>query len=251
MKRVSAAVSMMVLSSSLMVGPSAHAVTPDNFQIVGGIWTTANMIKEYFEWRSWAGWTTIGLVDTVMTVGTGQSDGAFTKALFSNLCGGTAAGFVGAWKPSSPPGAATHIKAIVKGGTVVAASKACGWATQAYLSVIERNIPPAQNAIDSAQRNNKPNYDEIVDDKTKVNNSLVGLERKYQEVARAMTRAAARAVDYRNANCSSPTQSNICSSHDQRRRTATAAADAALVSFNNYGRDLSKNMKELGFDVKS
>ncbi|MFM9900627.1 MAG: hypothetical protein ACKVOT_06400 [Polaromonas sp.] len=251
MKRVSAAVSMLVLSSSLMVGPSAHAVTPDNGQILGGIWTTASLIKEYFDWRSWAGWGAVGVTNIVITVGTGGSNGQFTRAVFTNLCGSTAAGFVAAWRPSTEPGAATHIKAIAKAGATTAAASACGWATQAILSRIDAEIPRAQNAIDNAQRTNKPNYDEIVDDKTKVNNALLGIEQKYKEVAQSLTAAAARATEYRNANCSSPTQNNNCASLDQRRRNSQSLADSALVSFNAYGTELSKQIKELAFDVKS
>ncbi|MFW8610227.1 hypothetical protein ACOJBK_41210, partial [Rhizobium beringeri] len=61
-----------------------------------------------------------------------------------------------------------------KAGTVIAAASACGWATQAILSKIDSEIPAAQRAIDNAQRNNVPNYKEIVDDKTKVNNAFLG-----------------------------------------------------------------------------
>ncbi|WP_261321941.1 hypothetical protein [Rhizobium leguminosarum] len=88
----------------------------------------------------------------------------------ANLCGSIAAGVVAAWKPAIQPGAATHINAIVKAGSMTAA--ASGWATQAILSKINFEIPSAQKAIDNAKRNNKPNYDEIVDDKTKVNNAF-------------------------------------------------------------------------------
>jgi len=141
-----------LLSGSLLVGTSAHAVTPDNHLIVGGFWTTANMIKEYFDWRGWAGWGAVGLTNIVVIVATGDSEGAFTRALFTNLCGSTAAGFVAAWQPATGPGAASHIKAIVKSGAVSAAASACSWATQAILNRINLEIPAAQKAIDNAQK---------------------------------------------------------------------------------------------------
>ncbi|ANP88264.1 hypothetical protein [Rhizobium leguminosarum] len=239
-----------LLSGSLLAG-SAHAVTPDHGQILSGFWTTANLIKEYFDWRGWAGWSAIGLTNVVITVATGDSNGAFTRALFTNLCGSTAAGFVAAWKPATRPGAATHIKAIVKAGTVIAAASACGWATQAILSKIDSEIPAAQRAIDNAQRNNVPNYKEIVDDKTKVNNAFLGIEKNYRDTALALNKAANLMRQYRRNGCKAATQSTLCADLDRRRAIAQAEAEQALLAFNNDGKTMSANVKELGYDVKS
>lgn len=239
-----------LLSGSLLAG-SAHAVTPDNGQILSGFWTTANLVKEYFDWRGWAGWSAIGLTNVVITVGTGESNGAFTRALFTHLCGSTAAGFVGAWKPVTGPGAATHIKAIVKAGIVTAAASACGWATQAILSKIDSEIPAAQRAIDNAQRNNVPNYNEIVDDKTKVNNAFLGIEKNYRDTALALNKAEDLMSQYRRNGCKAATQSTLCTDLNRRRAIAQAEAEQELLAFNNDGKTMSANVKELGHDVKS
>ncbi|TBZ68888.1 hypothetical protein [Rhizobium leguminosarum] len=239
-----------LLSGSLLAG-SAHAVTPDNGQILSGFWTTANLVKEYFDWRGWAGWGAIGLTNVVITVATGESNGAFTRALFTNLCGSTAAGFVAAWKPATRPGAATHIKAIVKAGTVTAAASACGWATQAILSKIDSEIPAAQRAIDNAQRNNVPNYKEIVDDKTKVNNAFLGIEKNYRDTALALNKAADLMSQYRRNGCTPRTQSTLCADLYRRWANAQAEAEQKLLAFNDDGKTMSANVKELGHDVKS
>ncbi|PLT91322.1 hypothetical protein BMJ35_08615, partial [Sinorhizobium medicae] len=140
-----------LLSGSLLAG-SAHAVTPDNHQILSNFWTTANLIKETFDWRGWAGWGAVGATNVLITVATGASDGALTKVAFTSLCGSIAAGFVAAWKPADGPGAASHIKAIVKSGSVAAAASACGWATQAILKKTDSEMSAAHNAIDKAKR---------------------------------------------------------------------------------------------------
>ncbi|MDX0937463.1 hypothetical protein GOE04_29140 [Sinorhizobium medicae] len=239
-----------LLSGSLLAGP-AHAVTPDNGQILSGFWTTANLIKEYFDWRGWAGWSAVGVTNIIITVATGESNGAFTKAVFTNLCGSTAAGFVAAWKPADGPGAASHIKAIVKAGAVAGAANACAWATDAILKKIDSEIPAAQNAIGKAQRTNKPNYDEIVGDKTKVNNAFLAMEKNYRDISRALNDAAYWSSEWRRNGCSNRTQSTFCDELWDSRARAQAAAGKKLVTFNDDGRDLSAYAKELAADVKS
>ena len=239
-----------LLSGSLLAGP-AHAVTPDNGQILSGIWTTANLIKEYFDWRGWAGWSAVGVVNIIITVATGESKGAFTKAVFTNLCGSTAAAVVATWKPADGPGAASHIKAIVKSGSVAAAASACGWATQAILKKTDSEMSAAHNAIDKAKRTDKPNYDEIVDDKTKVNNAFTAMEKNYRDIARALNDAAYWSSEWRRIGCSTRTQSTLCDELWDSRARAQAAAEKKLVTFNDDGRDMSAYAKELAADVKS
>ncbi|WP_234840008.1 hypothetical protein [Sinorhizobium meliloti] len=239
-----------LLSGSLLAG-SAHAVTPDNGQILGGIWTTANLIKEVFDWRGWAGWSVIGVGNIAITVAKGESNGAFTKAVFVTLCGTTAAGFVAAWKPADGPGAASHIKAIVKAGAVVGVSSACGWATEAILERTDSEIRAAHKAIENAKKNNKPNYDEIVDDKTKVNNAFLGIEKNYRDIALALNNAAFWSSEWRRNGCSPRTQSTLCDDLERRRIKAQAEAEGKLVALNDDGRTMSANVKELASDVKS
>ncbi|MDX0510639.1 hypothetical protein GOL87_26685 [Sinorhizobium medicae] len=239
-----------LLSGSLLAG-SAHAVTPDNGQILSGFWTTANLVKEYFDWHGWAGWGAVGLTNIVITVATGESDGAFTKAVFTHLCGSTAAGFVAAWKPADGPGAASHIKAIVKTGSVAAAASACGWATQAILKKIDSEMSAAHKAIENAKRTDKPNYDEIVGDKTKVNNAFLAMEKNYRDIARALNNAAFWSSEWRRNGCSPRTQSTLCDDLERRRSKAQAEAEGKLLAFNDDGRTMSANVKELASDVKS
>ncbi|MDW9372241.1 hypothetical protein GOB07_31720 [Sinorhizobium meliloti] len=239
-----------LLSGSLLAG-SAHAVTPDDHSILSAFWTPANLIKEYFDWRGWAGWGAVGATNMLITAGTGESDGAFTKVVFTNLCGATAAGFVAAWKPADGPGAASHIKAIVKAGSVAAASSACGWATEAILKKIDSEMSAAHNAIDKAKRTDKPNYDEIVDDKTKVNNAFLAMEKNYRDIALALNKAADLGREYRKNGCTTRTQSTRCDDLQRRRANAQADAEKKLVTFNDDGRDMSAYAKELAADVKS
>lgn len=239
-----------LLSGSLLAGP-AHAVTPDNHQILSGFWTTANLIKETFDWRGWAGWGSVGATNVLITLGTGESKGALTKAVFTNLCGSIAAGFVAAWKPADGPGAASHIKAIVKAGSVAAAASACGWATEAILKKTDSEMSAAHNAIDKAKRTDKPNYDEIVDDKTKVNNAFLAMEKNYRDIALALNKAADLGREYRKNGCTTRTQSTRCDDLQRRRANAQADAEKKLVTFNDDGRDMSAYAKELAADVKS
>ncbi|MDW9825259.1 hypothetical protein GOC19_30655 [Sinorhizobium meliloti] len=239
-----------LLSGSLLAG-SAHAVTPDDHSILSNFWTTANLIKETFDWRGWAGWGSVGATNMLITAATGESDGAFTKTVFTNLCGATAAGFVAAWKPADGPGAASHIKAIVKAGAVVGVSSACGWATQAILKRTDSEIRAAHKAIENAKKNNKPNYDEIVDDKTKVNNAFLAMEKNYRDTALALNNAAYWSSEWRRNGCSPRTQSTLCDDLERRRIKAQAEAEGKLLAFNDDGRTMSANVKELGNDVKS
>ncbi|WQP05873.1 hypothetical protein U8C39_29015 [Sinorhizobium meliloti] len=239
-----------LLSGSLLAG-SAHAVTPDDHSILSAFWTPADLIKEYFDWRGWAGWGSVGATNLLIMAGTGESDGAFTKAVFTNLCGGIAAGVVAAWKPADGPGAASHIKAIVRAGSVTAAASACGWATQATLKKIDSEMSAAHKAIENDKKNNKPNYDEILGDKAKVNNAFTAMEKNYRDIALALNKAADLMRDYRRNGCKPETQSTTCADLDRRRAKAQAEAEQKLIAFNDDGRTMSANVKELASDVKS
>lgn len=235
-----------LLSGSLLAG-SAHAVTPDNHQILSNFWTTANLIKETFDWRGWAGWGAVGATNVLITLGTGESKGALTKAVFTNLCGSIAAGFVAAWKPADGPGAASHIKAIVKAGSVAAASSACGWATEAILKKIDSEMSAAHKAIENDKKNNKPNYDEILGDKMKVNNAFTAMEKNYRDIALALNDAEYWKREWRRSGCSTRTQSTLCDDLEGRRARAQADAEKKLVAFNEDGKTMSARVKETGF----
>ncbi|MGO7345584.1 hypothetical protein ACC713_35560 [Rhizobium johnstonii] len=239
-----------LLSGSLLAEP-AHAVDPDNGEILSGFWTTANLIKEYFDWRGWAAWGSIGALNVIITSATGASDGAFTKAVFTSLCGATAAGFVAAWKPATGPGAATHIKAIVKAGSVTAVSSACGWATHAILSKIDSEIPAAQKAIDKAKKEDEKNYNEIVDDKTRVNNAFLGIEMNHRDAARAVTSAGKLLRQYQSNGCEPTTPSTLCTDLYRRWAQALAEAQKKVDTLNEDGRAMTVGVQDLDTDVKS
>lgn len=251
MKRVSAAVSMMVLSSSLMVGPSAHAVTPDDGSIVGGFWSTANTIKMYFDWRSWGGWGAVGSTNVLITIGTGASHGAITRAAFTAICGSTAAGFLARWKPADGPTAAATMKAVAKAGAVVAASSACGWVSQFAFNKIDAEYVRAHRAIEDAKMHNVPNYNEIVDDKARATNAHLGIEESYKRAGLALTLAKDRLDAYVRLGCETPRDSTACANLSEQRRAAQAEAELKVAQFNLYGAELSAQLKELAFDVKS
>nr|WP_315221730.1 hypothetical protein [uncultured Duganella sp.] len=147
-KKLSAATMAAVMAGAL-VAPSANAVTPDTRIGLSGIWTTANMLKEYIDWRASAGWGAVGATNLLITKLMGGSQGEMTKAAFTAICGTTAAGLVANWKPLSAPTTASHIKAIVKGGTTVGAASACGWASKFAFDTINKEIPKAQNFLNN------------------------------------------------------------------------------------------------------
>ena len=96
-----------------------------------------------------------------------------------------------------------------------------------------------------------PNYNEIVDDKTKVNNAFLGIEKNYRDTALALNKVANVMAQYRRNGCTASTQSALCTDLLLRANAAEAEAQQALLAFNNDGKTMSANVKELGFDVKS
>nr|OAP95975.1 hypothetical protein A4U53_38760 [Rhizobium leguminosarum] len=66
-----------------------------------------------------------------------------------------------------------------------------------------------------------------------------------------MNKAANLMRQYRRNGCKAATQSTLCADLDRRRAIAQAEAEQALLAFNNDGKTMSANVKELGYDVKS
>lgn len=227
---------------------AARAVTPDSGAAISNFWTAANMFKEYWDWRGWAGWGTVGAANVAITVATGDSDGQFTKAAFSALCGSGAAGFVAAWKPASGPTVASHAKAIVKAGSIAAVSSACGWAAPAIFRAIDSEIPKAQTAINNA---GSTKFAEIKGDAERWNNVLLTLESNFRSSARAFSAAKTYADAYKAANCTSPSQNAVCADLDSSRASQQAKGSMYLKNFNQAGSDLSAALKELSTDIAS
>jgi len=214
-KKLSATMMSVVMAGAL-VAPSANAVTPDSHIGLSGIWTTANMLKEYIDWRASAGWGTVGASNVLITTLMGGSSGEMTKAAFTAICGTTAAGLVANWKPLSAPTTASHIKAIVKGGTVVAASSACGWASKLAFNTIDTEIPKAQNFL---------NHTATPAQKTAVANATVDTLNEQLAMEAAMKAMW-------NAN-------------------STANFDLALASFNRHGAAMRAGMVRVNNNLKS
>jgi hypothetical protein len=232
---------------ALISVPSANAVTPDSLYPLSGYWSSARVMKEYFDWRAYVGWGTIGTTNLLITIGTGASQGQITKAAFQALCGSAAAGTLAVWKPASEPTAASHFKAIMKSGGVVAASSACGWASQFAFNAIDREIVKAQNAINHGVNMNQ--HDEIAYDARHINDDLLAMESYYGQVARAMSNANA-ARNQVNQYCRNQT-SESCKEARQTLNDSLSIAQAALDSFNRRGVQLHNDLREINHDIPS
>lgn len=215
-KRKFSATMMSVVMVGALVVPSANAVTPDTRIGLSGIWTTANMLKEYIDWRASAGWGAVGATNLLITKLMGESQGAMTKAAFTAICGTTAAGLVANWKPLSAPTTASHIKAIVKGGTTVGAASACGWASKFAFDTINKEIPKAQNFLNNTATPGQKNTAATAT--TNTLNEQLAME------------AAMKAMW--NAN-------------------STANFDLALASFNRHGANMRAGMVIINDTIKS
>lgn len=147
LKHWTAAALMSATAAAALAPTASQAVTPDPRHSISGYWSFPRTFHEWFDWRSYAGWGTVGAVNVAAIAMYGGSWGDLTTAAFSSLCGGSAAGVLATWKPVSDPSAASHIKAMVKAGGVAAAAAGCGWVAKTTFSKMDSEIPKAQNYI--------------------------------------------------------------------------------------------------------
>lgn len=149
LKRYATAAVLATATAAALAPSVSQAVTPDQRLSISGYWSFPRAFHEWFDWRSYAGWGTVGAVNAAAIALYGGSSGDVTTASFSALCGATASGVLATWKPASEPTAASHIKAIVKAGGVVAASSACSWISKTTFGKVNNEIPRAQNYINN------------------------------------------------------------------------------------------------------
>lgn len=248
-KKISATAMAAVIASSALVTPTAHAVIPDSRAIIGGIgaWSAANVIKEYLDWRAFGGWGAVGMTNTVITVMRGDSQGAITKAAFTELCGATAAGVLANWKPISSPTVASHAKAIVKAGSVAGVASGCGWVTQFIFEAVDRNTVAAQAAINGST----PTQKQLINsDATNWNQHLTNMEKQARDVALTMDRAAAALRNYTNLGCRSQSQSVDCQFNWNTFQDYSAASVANVNALNAEGPRLTASLKKINTDIK-
>lgn len=256
MKTTSATLMLCVALSSVVVTPAANAVIPILPIATGAplsdYWTFPRLFKQYFDWRSSAGWGAIGAGNVAITLASqGTNNGAFTKSLFSDLCGTVASGLVANWKPASEPSAAGNMKAVVKGGVTVAAASACGWATEWGISIMNREIPRAQAAINHARTNNPANYKEIVADTTKVTIYQNNMEKNYRDIGQFDRKARIAMNLFRTSGCKFASDNDVCNEHYSEYVSFKSSSRQALVNFNKNAILMDNNLQELGDDVKS
>lgn len=235
-------------SLALLSITPANAVSPDSLYPLSGVWSAPRVMKEYFDWRGYVGWGTVSTVDLIIQVGVGASQGQFTKAAFTGLCGSVAAGVLGTWKPVSEPTVASHLKAIMKAGGVKAVATACGWASYAVFNVIDAETKKAQDAIN--HKVTAARLQEISNDAKNINNDLLAMEGYYHQIANALNNANAwRGIV--NQTCRSSETAYSCNSARQSLKQALATAQTALNNFNHRGVQLHADLTEINHDIPS
>lgn len=245
-KTTSATVSVIMLSCSLMVVPSAHAVTPDNgaaaIPAIGG-----NSGREFFNMKAALGWGYVGATNTLITAVTGASKGQVTRAAVQSICGSGAAGVFANWKPAAGPTTLAAMKAIAKGGAVAATGSFCGWATQGTLALVNKYSPAADSFFNGAPPATKNATNTQVRnaqiDLTNINNALAG--------AAAARDSILNATKYYNDNRCSTFPSQRCQSISNEITYFSAQQQSYLTIINNAGKDLEASLKNINNLIKS
>lgn len=246
-KKFSATMMSAVMAGALVV-PSANAVTPDTHIGLSGIWTTAKLLKEYIDWRASTGWGAIGATNVLITKITGGSDGEMTKAVFTAMCGTTAAGLVANWKPASEPTTASHIKAIIKSATVVSAGSACGWASKFAFDKINGEIPKAQNFLNNTATPSQKSA--VANAAAGANTQLLAMEAALRSLSNAKNDNDQNQAEF-NRNCGGNNGSSYCNDIRTNLRNSQKNFDDALASFNRHGSSLRANMTALDANLRS
>lgn len=249
MKKVQKTFLATLAAATLALGsaPPAGAMTPDSLYPLSGVWSSARVMSEYFDWRSFSGWGAIGLTNVLITAGTGQSQGQLTRAVFTEICGATAAGTLAVWKPRSDPTVASHLKAIMKAGGVVAAASACGWVSHFAFNTIDKEISNAQDAM-----NHKMSSGEVArahSDANNINNDLTAMQGYYREVTAGLSNADA-ARKRIAASCGNPNSAG-CLDARKTLKESLARAQDNLNRFNNKGQWLHDDLDTINHDIRS
>ncbi|CAN7295581.1 hypothetical protein [Acidovorax sp. Leaf78] len=147
MKKIAVGLSMSAIATLAVLPTPSIAVTPDPHYSISGFWTFPRAFTELFDWRSFAGWGSVGAINTVALALTGASEGDVTTAAFTTLCGSGTAAVLANWKPVSDPSASSHIKAIIKAAGVTSVASACNWVAPSIFGRMDLEIRKAQNYI--------------------------------------------------------------------------------------------------------
>ncbi|MFZ6846335.1 hypothetical protein [Undibacterium sp. RuTC16W] len=248
-KKIAATCMSALIASSLVV-PSAHAYDEPQFAL-SGIWTQAKLLKEYIDWRSSAGWGTMGAANILITKMSGGTDGQMTKAVFSAICGTAASGLMANWKPLSEPTAASHFKAIVKSASIVGASSTCGWVSQFAFNKINQEIPNAQKYLN--QNASQREKSDVANDAADANSHLLEMEAAFK--ALSQTRAS---IDFygnkMNANnCTNIANINsfVCTDSKRLQNEARANFDTLMAKINFSGSKLWGDLSGINAEIHS
>lgn len=243
MKMVSASVSIILLSSSLMVTPSVHAVTPDNgapaIAALGGAST-----KEIFNMKAATGWGTVGASNVILTAVSGASNGQITKQSASSLCGVVAAGLLANWKPVSDATALGNMFGVIKGGSVIGVASLCGWFAQGTLNVINNYSPKADRFFNGAPQVTKSSINAQV---TKAQTDLAAMSKAMVQAAKWNTLIQSEWKLYDQQSCRAY-PSSWCLSVTNNISTYNGYMLRELQVLNNGGNDLTtalNNIKNL------
>lgn len=236
-----------IIANSLLVS-SAHAVNPDPQFALSGIWTQTKLLLEYFDWRSGLGWGTIGSSNVLVSKITGASDGAMTKAVYTAICGTTAAGLLAKWTPRAEPGWAYHMKSIVKSGSVVGAASVCGWSSQFAFQQMDQQSARAALTYELSG----PNITRRIDnDERAASSEHISLQTLTRTLSRAEGEAISLRRESRRLNCGANPPTQQCNSIRARLLVAVINYDNALAGVNNHGRALSADLHQLNIDLSS
>jgi hypothetical protein len=228
--------------------PSAMAVDHDSGAWISNYWNTGKVLKEWLDWRAALGWGLIGSSNAIITATQGASKGDVTRAVVSTMCGTTAAGVLATWKPLSEPTTASHVKAIVKGASVVAASSACGWMTHYAFRIIDNGIGPAQRSINSLSPQDTSTLKSTMEDQNKV---FLAWQNELEYYNSAVAESQSALQRYHDMHCQTPHQDYQCNDAWDNYQTAEGRKRGLLQNMNDYGDRLHKNIQKVNQLVHS
>jgi hypothetical protein len=148
----------------------------------------------------------------------------------------------------SEPTTASHIKAIVKGASVVAASTACGWFTHYAFKIIDNGIPPAQRAVNSLSSQDFSTLKSTMDDQNKV---FLQWQNELEYYNSAVAESQSALQRYHDMRCQTPQQDYQCNEAWDNYQTAEGRKRGLLRNMNDYGDRLHKNIQKVNQIVHS
>lgn len=225
---------------------ACSATTPSAFAAnkwFSDYWTTGRVLREWLDWRAATGWALVGAGNVLLTATWANASNAkITQTAVGALCGTSAAGVMATWKPVAEATAASHIKAIMKGGSVVAASTACQWMTALGFQVINHGIPIAQRGIDGMSLKNGSELQGTMMD---VHTDYVVEASSLVDYKNAVAELKAAFDNVRASKCGGSDNTPVCKKAWDKYDAAMLKETNALAQLNSYGRDLKVNMNRV------